>query len=973
MSNKKIKFYSVTILLILGFCILTTPVLSFSSQGKRKGWLNSKVPSEDEIFGWVEDLWEIGDQGRYGYRMPGTAADWEGADYVLENFEEAGLEDTFLETVPATVNFPDEWSLTINTGGDDEDIPCYFLRYAAFTPPEGITTEMVYVGTGSESEFNEVNEDVGIEGKIVLVDVIAAPWPRAMLLPFILFEWDPDNTFANEPLATENWPLANLDSSYQLADTYGAAGYVGILTFMADYVNEYLHWYADGELPGLTVSPNDGDHLKDLLTAGSVEVNMILTGEEGPGTSFNVYGFLPGKTDDIILVFSHHDGWATNEASGMSVVMALAKYFAQIPRESREKTLMFVSFASHFGKQAAWDEYDCLVYDSLPKVACAINIEMIGKQIKVIDGEFVETGLVAPRGMFLSGPFFSANEYLLSYASEAIVKNNMVRTSVLPGAFAVPGEGARTHSLGIPTINFISHNPPQFTQYDTPDTVAKDALVPTTKMFIDIINDLDETPASLLKWTKTVDERDMKAYPELKETVWEMTRAPYGPFDKIGVHRLVKEGIEPQGVYFMLPGTWSSGEQMISNPPTDTHTKHENTSHALYLANRGWEVYSIDYRTHFVDQHLTPNDLSFMVDWGWNQWLGDLKEAVDLAKAVSGDKRIFLAGDSFGGGAMANYASVYWKEDLKGIIPRDGGTVAKYPEGVDNEYDLPTEIARLTVGNWSREVGSSGAVFLYQYAVENPMAPAVFPPWQPWYPWPSFYTGFPLPDATPGLTIFEWAAYGLLSVSNWLNGFGDPAIMVFLMANFDRYWPTRLSLDSGAISDWDDCPYVSTGLVPYDFDDHYYEIDVPFLGFRADSYYTGEWNFRHQIANPDFTGIMLPGYRHLDVYAGEFSEEDVSQPTYEWLMNHRMLVGYGRLGVDGSWSWGDAAVYINAEVIEVRVLSARMSWNIVDHWIHKGHQFFRGENDLGSIKVTITKKGFSIANGRKVFFIGIKV
>ena len=362
-----------------------------------------------------------------------------------------------------------------------------------------------------------------------------------------------------------------------------------------------------------------------------------------------------------------------------------------------------------------------------------------------------------------------------------------------------------------------------------------------------------------------------------------------------------------------------------------------------------------------------------MVDWGWNQWISDIKEAVNLAKAVSGEKRIYLAGDSFGGSAMANYASMYWEEDLKGIIPRDGGTVAKYPELVDNAYDLPSMINGLTAENWSREVGSSGAVFLYQYAVENPGAPAVFPPWEPWYPWPEFMTGQLLPGAYPGLTIFEWAAYGLLSVSNMGEGFGDPAIMVFLMSNFDRYWPARLALDSSAIGDWDNCPYVSTGLVPYDFDDNYYEIDVPFLGFRADSYYTGVWNFRHQIENPDFTGIMLPGYRHLDVYSGEFSVEDVSQPTYEWLMSHTMLVGFGKIWYDGGRVWGDAAIYINASTIEIRIDGIRVSWVIFVHCVSKKHEFYKGENDFGRITVIITKKGLAIASGRKVFFIGCKV
>ncbi|MFX1388087.1 MAG: alpha/beta hydrolase [Promethearchaeota archaeon] len=485
-----------------------------------------------------------------------------------------------------------------------------------------------------------------------------------------------------------------------------------------------------------------------------------------------------------------------------------------------------------------------------------------------------------------------------------------------------------------------------------------------------MLPEVDETTDPLLKWDMVIEGRGIKAYPELREDVWELEVPPYGPYDKIALHRVVKEGIEPHGVYFMLPGTWSNGEQLCTNPPTDIRTKHENHSHAIYLANRGWEVYAIDYRTHFVDDHLAPGDLSFMVDWGWNQWLSDIKEAVELAKAVSGEKRIFLAGDSFGGGAMANYASKYWEEDLKGILPRDGGTVAKYYDEVDNEYDLPAMISWLTAANWSREVGGPGVIFLYRQAIEVPGALAVYPvPWQPYYPWPESWTGELLPGAFPGLTLFDWCAARIAYVTNMAEGFGDPEVMVALLGGFDRYWPTRLSLDDTAIRDWDNCPFVADGLVPYDFDDHFCEIDVPFLGFLADSYYTGLWMFTHQIANPDFTGIMLPGYRHLDVFSGEFSAEEVSQPTYEWLMSHRMLVGSCKIWYDVP-IWGKAAIYINASTIELRIDEIRISWDIYVQDLSMESEIYKGRNDHDRIMVTITNIGFSIGSGRNVFFMG---
>ena len=39
---------------------------------------NPTLPSNDEIFGWVEDMYNFGKADRYGYRMPGTKSDRKG-------------------------------------------------------------------------------------------------------------------------------------------------------------------------------------------------------------------------------------------------------------------------------------------------------------------------------------------------------------------------------------------------------------------------------------------------------------------------------------------------------------------------------------------------------------------------------------------------------------------------------------------------------------------------------------------------------------------------------------------------------------------------------------------------------------------------------------------------------------------------------------------------------------------------------
>ncbi len=89
-------------------------------------------------------------------------------------------------------------------------------------------------------------------------------------------------------------------------------------------------------------------------------------------------------------------------------------------------------------------------------------------------------------------------------------------------------------------------------------------------------------------------------------------------------------------------------------------------------------MYVIDYRTHFVPTNINDtSQLSFMADWGWDQWISDMKEAVDKAKEVSGATKMFIAGQSFGGNAAIFYASKYWQQDVQGIILLDGGSPSK--------------------------------------------------------------------------------------------------------------------------------------------------------------------------------------------------------------------------------------------------------------------------------------------------------
>ena len=82
------------------------------------------LPSTQEMARWIRELWQIGANGRYDYRMPGTPAGQKGANYILEKFRAFGLQDLHREPVAAPLCLPDQRRLTIRAGGKQEAIPC---------------------------------------------------------------------------------------------------------------------------------------------------------------------------------------------------------------------------------------------------------------------------------------------------------------------------------------------------------------------------------------------------------------------------------------------------------------------------------------------------------------------------------------------------------------------------------------------------------------------------------------------------------------------------------------------------------------------------------------------------------------------------------------------------------------------------------------------------------------------------------
>jgi pimeloyl-ACP methyl ester carboxylesterase len=421
--------------------------------------------------------------------------------------------------------------------------------------------------------------------------------------------------------------------------------------------------------------------------------------------------------------------------------------------------------------------------------------------------------------------------------------------------------------------------------------VNKSALLIVILMLSMISASISVTSAADSGWTLTQDGRSMKAYSGLKEFVWQKpaAMAPNGPYDLIGLHRLVKTGITPKAVVFMIPGLYGSGERLMSNPITDSLSKTEDTSQCIYWANRGFDVYSIDFRSHFIPINFSKSQLSFTLDWGLEQYINDIKEAVEKAKEVSGAQKAFMAGTSWGGILAQVYASKYWQQDLRGLILLDPAppksTIAKN-QNLTNSYNLTASVNALRAsGGWAWENPQSsntpspfnpGYVFLTKLAAENPGAPAQ-------YPNGTLITTINPRTGRIWANITEFLEYQWNSNKqfNTYGGYSDITFNINMAVYADRYYPVRVFLEYSAMADWTVYPYLA-----YDFLLHINEVNVPVIAFRSGLNVAAYGDIVNKMATTDFTTIMLPNYGHGDVFQGTYCWRDVSEPSLQWMLSH---------------------------------------------------------------------------------------
>lgn len=392
-------------------------------------------------------------------------------------------------------------------------------------------------------------------------------------------------------------------------------------------------------------------------------------------------------------------------------------------------------------------------------------------------------------------------------------------------------------------------------------------------------------------WTLTTSERTVSGYATLRETIWTVARPPHGQHDHIALHRITQaaegNGSLTRPVFLFLPGPHLHGEIIIPDERYDLR---------LYLANRGIETWTLDYRTHFIPREQIY-DSAFMQPWTTEAFVEDVAAAARFVRETSRAQKIFVGGFGRGATFAYLYAARHWREDVLGLVILDG-------YALDPPDAFPLYVERSPTPSWFADDLEARLPYkrwmkILQDVIDNPSGPDFFPQVVA----PVNRTGARYLPAEPmfnsraealahflnaGTTFFfvspELAGPG---VSNAKGGYADVSILARILLHQDRYWP-RVQNHGGF-----NLQRHLAGA-QFDYARALHTMETPVLAFasgnmdNAGMLWSERVRFTAQtLSTPDVQFRVLEDWGHFDVLWGTAAAQEVFAPVAAWIMQHR--------------------------------------------------------------------------------------
>jgi len=371
-------------------------------------------------------------------------------------------------------------------------------------------------------------------------------------------------------------------------------------------------------------------------------------------------------------------------------------------------------------------------------------------------------------------------------------------------------------------------------------------------------------------------------------------RVGFGPYDEIGLHRVVKESapnvpVRASRAVFLAHGDiWSFRAAFLTGAKTLP----------VFLAEQGLDVWGIDFRWTSVPAGVT--NLAFMKKWGIEQDARDLGTGIAAARFVraltgSGYGKVFLLGWSRGGQIGYAYLNAesqipQAQQQVRGFIPVDIYLKTDVPQlrAAACQRQQATE-AMIAAGSYAATSGGLIAT-LGTLAATNPGGVSILDP--------------NLTNRQAGLLVGE-ATFALLGglepapfyhfTGGTFDAQGRPAGLLYSneadLFTFEQraspFQPNRELADADKIT----CDQMDVA-----FDDHLDDITLPVLyvgaggGFGELGIYTttllGSTDVTTLVIHKVPAAQRIADYGHADLFLANDAQALVWQPILNWLRTH---------------------------------------------------------------------------------------
>lgn len=394
-----------------------------------------------------------------GPRFTGSPAHAAFSQFMARELQAAGLTVT---REPRALEWwlHRKYSLHLTVAGVTTEYPvASYYPYSGSTPEGGITAAVADAGRGLPTDFTLGD----FAGKIAFYEEDMLPLTAALFYATASYVHDPDNTLTPaEPYrrASVSFLTPQEMTSLGSARTAGAVG--AIVSYDASFANaagQYTPFLtapsADREVPTLYVDRLTGNAIKAQIALGATARLELVVDKHPDGATEDIFATLPGMSDELLIINTHTDGTSAAQENGTLGILSLARYFASLPQNCRQRTLYIALTPGHFHTGFEGDTQGFINRhpDVIAKAVGSLTLEHLGQTEWIDDpiGGFRPTGRVEPAA------WFGSASILQTIMTNAVIAEDLRRTFVdRPIGVIYFGLGSPLNAAGVPNAAFIT-------------------------------------------------------------------------------------------------------------------------------------------------------------------------------------------------------------------------------------------------------------------------------------------------------------------------------------------------------------------------------------------------------------------------------------------------------------------------------------------------------------------------------------